>query len=55
MSQRASGYERKELDLYQTPAWVVDALAEHVPLRGRTIWERAAPFNPYAFGEAVYP
>ena len=31
MSQRASGYERKTLDLYDTPAWVTAALLPHLP------------------------
>jgi hypothetical protein len=26
VSQRESGYERKERDLYETPAWVKEAL-----------------------------
>ena len=26
MSQRESGYERKERDLYETPVWVTEAL-----------------------------
>lgn len=42
MSQRVSGYERREADYYPTPAWVVDALAEHVVLRNKIIWEPAA-------------
>lgn len=39
MSQRASGYQRAEADLYPTPFWVVDALAEIVGLKGKMIWE----------------
>jgi hypothetical protein len=31
MSQRDSGYERKERDLYETPAWVTEALLPHLP------------------------
>lgn len=31
MSQRDSGYERKERDLYETPAWVTHALLPHLP------------------------
>jgi hypothetical protein len=31
MSQRDSGYERKERDLYETPAWVTEALLSHLP------------------------
>jgi len=40
MSQRASGYERKERDLYETPEWVTEALLPHLrPLE--IIWEPA--------------
>jgi hypothetical protein len=43
MSQRPSGYKRKELDRYQTPAWVTATLMPHIPdLRERRIWEPAA-------------
>lgn len=41
MSVRASGFARVPADLYQTPAWVVDALAEHVNLNGLAVWEPA--------------
>ena len=41
MSQRDSGYERKERNLYETPAWVTEALLPHLP-ECRTIWEPAA-------------
>jgi len=41
MSQRNSGRERMAFDLYETPAWVVDCLAQFVPLRFKTIWEPA--------------
>jgi hypothetical protein len=41
MSQRDSGYERKERDLYETPPWVTDALAKHIDVHGH-IWEPAA-------------
>jgi hypothetical protein len=42
VSQRDSGYERKERDLYETPEWVTQALLPH--LRGDvvSIWEPAA-------------
>ncbi len=33
-------YERDDKDLYPTPPWVVDALAEHLDIRGKIIWER---------------
>lgn len=41
MSRKDSGYERKERDHYPTPAWVIDALAEVVPLKSKRIWEPA--------------
>lgn len=43
MSQRASGYERKERDLYETPAWVTHALVPELPFfrDERSIWEPA--------------
>jgi len=41
MSQRESGYERKERDLYETPEWVTEALLPHLPDRGLEIWEPA--------------
>lgn len=40
MSQRESGYERKERDLYETPAWVTEALLPHLP-KLNTVWEPA--------------
>jgi hypothetical protein len=41
MGKRETGYARVERDLYPTPHWVVSALAEHVDLRGLTVWEPA--------------
>jgi hypothetical protein len=41
MSQRESGYERIELDAYETPFWVTTALLPHLPPR-MEIWEPAA-------------
>lgn len=41
MSQRQSGYERKERDLYETPEWVTEALLPHLPGRPLEIWEPA--------------
>lgn len=41
MSQRDSGYERKERDLYETPEWVTEALLPHLPRRPSMIWEPA--------------
>lgn len=41
MSQRDSGYERKERDLYETPAWVTAALFPHLPSSPDVIWEPA--------------
>ena len=41
MSQRDSGYQRKELDAYDTPEWVTQALLPHI--KGVTsVWEPAA-------------
>jgi hypothetical protein len=40
MSQRDSGYERKDRDAYFTPAWVTEALLPHLPAC-RVIWEPA--------------
>jgi len=42
MSQRDSGYQRKERDLYETPAWVTDALIPHLPTSDCVVWEPAA-------------
>ena len=42
MSQRPSGYERKEWDLYETPEWVTEAVIPHLPWVGGPIWEPAA-------------
>lgn len=41
MSQRESGYERKERDCYETPEWVTEALLPHIPERIRDVWEPA--------------
>lgn len=41
MSQRASGYLRKDRDLYETPEWVTHALLPHLPDYITTIWEPA--------------
>lgn len=41
MSQRDSGYLRKERDLYETPAWVTEALLPHIAWQ-TCIWEPAA-------------
>lgn len=41
MSQRDSGYERKERDLYETPEWVTEALLPHLPPGPLRIWEPA--------------
>ncbi len=40
MSQRESGYQRKERDCYETPAWVTEALMPHIP-GSIVIWEPA--------------
>lgn len=42
MSQRDSGYERRERDCYETPEWVTEALLPHVKDRiDGPIWEPA--------------
>ena len=41
MGKHETGYARVERDLCPTPNWVVSALAEHVDLRGLTVWEPA--------------
>ena len=42
MSQRDSGYERKERDLYETPEWVTEALLPHLRQRLGCVWECAS-------------
>ena len=42
MSQRESGYERKERDLYETPEWVTEALIPHIANWVTSVWEPAA-------------
>jgi hypothetical protein len=41
MSQRASGYERKANDLYETPEWVTEALIPHIRAGVNSILEPA--------------
>lgn len=41
MSQRNSGYDRKERDLYETPAWATYALMPHLPRTPNVVWEPA--------------
>lgn len=41
MSQRDSGYERKERDLYETPEWVTLALQPWLNEDTRHVWEPA--------------
>jgi hypothetical protein len=41
MSQRVSGYQRKERDLYETSTWVTAALMPHLPPKLH-VWEPAA-------------
>lgn len=41
MSQRISGRARVPADLYQTPAWVLDALGQYINLDGLSVWEPA--------------
>lgn len=43
MSQRDSGYQRKERDAYETPEWVTEALIPHLPAKiDGWVWEPAA-------------
>lgn len=42
MSQRDSGYERKERDLYETPEWVTAALLVEGFRKPVVVWEPAA-------------
>jgi hypothetical protein len=35
------GYKRVEADFYPSPDWIIEALAEHIELKGRRIWEPA--------------
>jgi hypothetical protein len=43
MSQRDSGYARKERDFYETPEWVTNALEPHLPTYAlHRIWEPAS-------------
>lgn len=41
MSQRDSGYERRERDLYETPEWVTKAVIDYVDTN-RVVWEPAS-------------
>jgi hypothetical protein len=41
MSQRDSGYERKEWDSYETPAWVTEIIVKYIN-GNRCVWEPAA-------------
>ena len=40
MSQRDSGYERKERDCYETPTWVTEALVGYIDTK-KFVWEPA--------------
>ena len=42
MGKHETGFARVERDLYPTPGWCIDALAEHVDLAGLQVWEPAA-------------
>jgi hypothetical protein len=41
MAQRKSGYDRIPADLYQTPAWVTEALCNVIDVRDKVVWEPA--------------
>jgi hypothetical protein len=42
VGKHGTEYVRADRDHYPTPGWVVEALAEHVELAGKAIWEPAA-------------
>jgi hypothetical protein len=42
MTVVASGYARKENELYQTEPWATEALLRHFPVAGTHVWEPAA-------------
>jgi hypothetical protein len=42
MGKHEAGYARVERDFYPTPAWVTEALLDHLNIEGKTIWEPAA-------------
>jgi hypothetical protein len=42
MGKHESNFERVERDLYPTPPWCIEALAEHVMLTDLSVWEPAA-------------
>jgi hypothetical protein len=42
MSQRSSGYAKKENGAYYTPEWVTEVLVPHIPADIRHVWEPAA-------------
>lgn len=48
MSQRNSGYERKERDLYETPEWVTKVIIPHIP-SDAVVWEPACASGHMAF------
>ena len=41
MGKHETGYARQDRDFYPTPPWLIEALAEHVDLRGKHILECA--------------
>jgi hypothetical protein len=42
MGKHETGFERTDRDFYPTPAWAVEALAEHLDIAGKSVWEPAA-------------
>jgi hypothetical protein len=59
MGKHESGFERIDKDLYPTPPWTVEALAEHLGLAGKSVWECATGTGKMAealkaAGAAVY-
>lgn len=55
MSQRDSGYRRKELDAYETPEWVTKALLPHLPRQKPIdIWEPACGSGKMAWALGAF-
>ena len=59
MGKHETGYPRVERDFYPTPPWVIEVLAEHIDLKGKSVWECACGDGRMAIvledaGAAVY-
>jgi hypothetical protein len=42
MGKHGNEYTRQDKDFYPTPAWVTEALLQHLDVTGRNLWEPAA-------------